>query len=372
MERRNRELEARISRALSSGGGGGKKKEGKSEAEKEAERLQQRYESLEASLRERIALHGQESEVAKVNYETQNGELAKLSEAQKQTLLQLASEIDALNKKHEIEEKAKQLTESLMTPTEELNKLRKEAAELLEAGAISQETYNRALEAYKEPGQQLLEDLQFELELLRMTNAERQTAIALRGLDAESVKKYGDQVREAFDRLERESKLIDFVDGVRGEFEDLFVSLVDGSKSASEAFKDFFDNIAAMITRMIAERWVEQLFGQRGTTGKGSTGGDWVSMLFGLFGFGGGRAGGGDTLPGRAYLVGEEGPEMFVPRTAGTVIPAAKTSMALSGGASFQQSLNVTIAGRPDRRTPEQIARAAGREARRAMARTGS
>ena len=59
------------------------------------------------------------------------------------------------------------------------------------------------------------------------------------------------------------------------------------------------------------------LFGTASTVA-GGTGG-----LMGLIGklFGGGRAEGGGVSPDRAYLIGEKGPEIMVPRAAGTVIP---------------------------------------------------
>lgn len=40
-----------------------------------------------------------------------------------------------------------------------------------------------------------------------------------------------------------------------------------------------------------------------------------------ITGWGGGLAGGGDVDVGRAFMVGESGPEMFVPRVPGTVVP---------------------------------------------------
>jgi len=43
----------------------------------------------------------------------------------------------------------------------------------------------------------------------------------------------------------------------------------------------------------------------------------------GALGFGGGRANGGPVSTGTAYMVGERGPEMFVPRTAGNIVPNA-------------------------------------------------
>lgn len=44
------------------------------------------------------------------------------------------------------------------------------------------------------------------------------------------------------------------------------------------------------------------------------------------------RASGGPVSSGRPYLVGEEGPELVVPRSSGTVIPAAETAAMLGGG----------------------------------------
>lgn len=46
------------------------------------------------------------------------------------------------------------------------------------------------------------------------------------------------------------------------------------------------------------------------------------------------RAAGGPVLPGRAYLVGERGPELVIPRQAGTVLPAGPTAAALTGAPS--------------------------------------
>jgi hypothetical protein len=41
--------------------------------------------------------------------------------------------------------------------------------------------------------------------------------------------------------------------------------------------------------------------------------------------FGGGRAVGGPVVPGRAYMVGEHGPEMFMPHASGAIAPVAAT-----------------------------------------------
>jgi hypothetical protein len=83
-----------------------------------------------------------------------------------------------------------------------------------------------------------------------------------------------------------------------------------------------------------------------------------LTSMFGslgsIFGFGGGGGGGGlfSTAPsagglklgfadggdppvGMASLVGERGPELFVPKTAGTIIPNHKLGSAMGGGPSI-------------------------------------
>jgi hypothetical protein len=81
----------------------------------------------------------------------------------------------------------------------------------------------------------------------------------------------------------------------------------------------------------------------------GGTGG-LLGALAGLFG--GKRAGGGDVDPGKAFLVGERGPEIFAPKVAGAIIPNHR--LALGGGPRNQithnQVANVVVnaaGGRP-------------------------
>jgi phage-related minor tail protein len=49
-----------------------------------------------------------------------------------------------------------------------------------------------------------------------------------------------------------------------------------------------------------------------------------------VFGFGGARAEGGDVSAGKSYLIGERGPELMIPRSAGVIIPNHK--LGSSGG----------------------------------------
>ena len=76
----------------------------------------------------------------------------------------------------------------------------------------------------------------------------------------------------------------------------------------------------------------------------GSLAGGAGGGIGGLLNFGGlvgsilglpGRATGGPVAPGRGYLVGERGPELFVPTTSGTVVP--------NGGGAGGRDVRVSI-----------------------------
>lgn len=140
-------------------------------------------------------------------------------------------------------------------------------------------------------------------------------------------------------------------------------------------FEGIGDSFVAMLQRMVAEALAAKLaramFGEAeggGVSGTGGFFGTALSTLGGWMGFGGARAGGGDVLPNRAYLVGEDGPEPFVPRTAGTILP---TSVLAGSGSSGRQAgptyINVGVEGRVDRTTRMQTARDIGRELRRSQ-----
>lgn len=113
--------------------------------------------------------------------------------------------------------------------------------------------------------------------------------------------------------------------------------------SLTQALKGDFDSIGDlwvdMLTRMAAEAAAAQiaqaLFGAG--PGKGGEGAGYIGDFLKLLsaGFGGARADGGPVTAGRAYLVGERGPELIVPRGSGTVIPNG------AGGTAFNSTIVV-------------------------------
>ena len=76
-----------------------------------------------------------------------------------------------------------------------------------------------------------------------------------------------------------------------------------------------------------------------GSLGFGSSSGALPSVT-GQFGVGPtGFANGGDPPVGRASIVGERGPELFVPRTAGTIIP--NHALSSLGGSQVVNNYNI-------------------------------
>jgi hypothetical protein len=150
---------------------------------------------------------------------------------------------------------------------------------------------------------------------------------------------------------------------------------IKGTKSASDAFKDFTSNVISDIADLAAKDIAKSIFG--GDSGQGGIGAAF-SSLFGSGGasggssdsglgalasvFGGFFAAGGNPPIGKASIVGEKGPELFVPRTAGTVLP----NSLLKGGTTNQRTqnnvFNIQLPAGADRSTGMQIGAAAARQ----------
>ena len=92
--------------------------------------------------------------------------------------------------------------------------------------------------------------------------------------------------------------------------------------------------------------------GSGGSSGLVNLGATIATTLLGLPG----RATGGPVSPGRGYLVGERGPEMFVPTTSGSIAPMA-------GSASRDVRVSITV-NAPPTAAPDMLARSSRQVAR--------
>lgn len=106
------------------------------------------------------------------------------------------------------------------------------------------------------------------------------------------------------------------------------------SKNPVQAFGEALGNVVyTRLTNAAANGLADILVG----TGKSGSNGGLLSGLFSFFG--GFFADGGNPPLGKASIVGERGPEWFVPRQAGTIVPAGKM------GGGFAPSTTIYIEG---------------------------
>ena len=131
------------------------------------------------------------------------------------------------------------------------------------------------------------------------------------------------KMQEKFAETEIFSNFIDNLNtGIKTLSEDL-VDAFEKGESAGEVFKNFFKNmikqVIADIIRLMVFLPILQAFGFNVSGGAvtGLSGGG----LLGSLGFKATGAGGGNVMARRPMLVGEQGPELFVPSNSGSLTP---------------------------------------------------
>ena len=146
--------------------------------------------------------------------------------------------------------------------------------------------------------------------------------------------------------------------GIGDAFASSFQGIMTGTQTAQEALASFFQNIAKsfldMATEIIAQMVImyafKQLLGLFGggagiapsNNFSGAFSGTTASFNPSSFGMGllPGRAAGGPVSSGQTYMVGERGPELFVPGRSGTIVANDKM-----GGGNTSVVVNVDAKG---------------------------
>lgn len=342
-------------------GGGAKANAGPSDAEREADALLKKYEGLAASQREQIALFGQTGEAAQVRYEIENGELAKLSDIQKQDLITGAERLDMMRAEEEV------------------------------ASLLADES-KRQEEAFSETNAQILK----QIDLVGMSAAEQETwnNLAWAGVDAESAK--GKEIIANTTLLQQQRYAMDdqigAMDAMRSAGANFITDMTTGSKSFKDAMLSALNSIYERIMQIIAENLMDQLFGKQGDPGGGSAGG-WIGGLlgmsfggtggdaasaaqasgdFGAFnpnvaGFGGGRAMGGPVSGGKFYEVGEKNrPEIFSSGGKSFLVPGNDGAVTPMRGGGTVQNNSFAFSAPTSSKTQAQVSARVGYELRRA------
>lgn len=153
------------------------------------------------------------------------------------------------------------------------------------------------------------------------------------------------------------NQITDAAKGIGTAFSESFKGVISGAMTAQEALASFFQSVADRFLDMAAQiiaKWIEMtilnsvlnlfpggggmgLGGAVSAAGKLNPGVGFGAGTFTGFGF---RAAGGPVSSGTPYMVGERGPELFVPGRSGTIVP----NHDLSGG-STSVVVNVDASG---------------------------
>ena len=178
--------------------------------------------------------------------------------------------------------------------------------------------------------------------------------------------------------------------------EDALVSFITTGKAD---FKGLVNSILADLTRMAVKQQIIAPLAQSlglDPSGKSSGSGGLFGSIMGLFGKGAASSGSGAVLTGAGNatgadlgmafadggspplnvpsLVGERGPELFMPTSAGTIIPNSALRGSGSGGGDTPSrpiSITYQVQGAVDKRTQDQLASATGRAVNTALRRNG-
>lgn len=245
----------------------------------------------------------------------------------------------------------------------DLEKLRQLASEgAVSTGALAEAEANLArqhqdtqesIRRRLDPGAQMIAELKFELTLMKMTNADRQLAIQLRHLEGNATRLQVEEMRRLNKELENQGDITDGMDGVRRAGVDLLTDWGSQAASIGDAMDQVLERMRRRMIEIAAERLMEKILGQFGTTETGAAGSWWGAMASALFGK---REYGGSVYSRGMYQVGErDKPELLttgkgqflIPGDNGRVDPIRAAPVS-RGGAMGTPQIKIELIGAPE------------------------
>ena len=299
------------------GGGDGKKTRASqlTEAEKAAKQLSAEYDRMLERLQQEVALNGQTTELARVNYQIKQDGLDALNPKLAEQLRLAAEERDAQERSNQAKEEGARVTEAMRAPQEVLAEELKRYKELLDAGAISQDTFNRAVAG--------------------ANAASEEAARRAQG----NFRSTQDVIKEFSDNAQNYLGY------------DLYDAFSGNADRIQERWKQMLMQLAA---ELIASKVMEYFNGNSSGSNTGSSGeGFWanVATWIGSF-FAGGRATGGAMQGGKLYELGEHGkPELIeqngrtflVSGAGGNVVPAQYAAAGSAAGGTGMPAIEFRV-----------------------------
>lgn len=241
-----------------------------------------------------------------------------------------------------------------------------------DAAAQQKEKFERVIEALTREGEAIGKTNEQE----RLRQALKDAGVALDTAEGQRILQKVQQLYALKSAQEAAAKSEAAAKKAREEFSDAgadamkgFVADIRNGVKASDALKNALDRLLSRLMDNAIDSLFQNLFG---TAAGGQGGGGGILASLGSALFGGARARGGPVAPGKAYLVGERRPEMFVPNVAGTIVPQVPSAPSMPKNAppavrlqsrhTHTARINVEISGAMGR---EEMATVAAEAARR-------
>ena len=221
----------------------------------------------------------------------------------------------------------KQLEQALTIKTGEA-----ERKAILEKDKIAQNTINKIgkendlIRARIEGNEEEVSQKQRIDELVEKTGEEHRGAITHMVEQNAELKKQEENLKVVKDEAERIKGIFtDIGNDIATGISDALVDAIEGTRSLGEAARAIVNDLASSLLRLGINTLLRRSFG-------------------GIFSDLPGLANGGRASAGRSYLVGERGPEIFTPKSSGTVIPNNQIGGA-GGGIVNNINVNVSAEG---------------------------
>lgn len=310
---------------------------------KDEERLLKEYENRLKRMKEEVVLFGVVGNEAKLRYETERGELAKLTSAQKSALIEQAKLLDG-------QQSRKEGLDFMASSAARLDSIRNSLASetsAVMAAYVSRQTIIEQAMAYGQLTQDEAQSLSFD-SYSRYQNELTQVAIseAQRRMDLDA------QVLSSAGNLA--NNLVDFTRTIGAEQTTLGravfatskaiqvgMALINAEASAASVLAGY--SAMAAVSGPAAPAVITQGIGMSNLVrGLGYASAAAIAAT-GIAEISGGRALGGQVQAGRSYMVGERGPELFTPGNRGNITTNEKLKSS-QGGTGHTTIINQTSA----------------------------
>lgn len=299
-----------------------------------------------------------------------------LTDTQRATLMAAKDRELTLRAQNAEQERARGLARQAFDIESEINAARQEAVraevDLADSAAARRDGQLRLLDLQKEQERRELElalatedtaSAAYEIARRRRAQLDADYARRAEGVrrDTESpIERYGRELGRSAAAIDEnvQEELVDTFDRLGDEIAETGSGLLKLGGIAGRVFNDMLTGLYRLaIQQAVLKPLFGAIMGGLGggvTTSVSALSSAANSALDGLS-FGGGKASGGRVGPGNWYMVGEQGPEPFIPDRAGTILP----NKALRGGGDTKIYQTIQFSGGVDLATREEVYRVA-------------